>query len=611
MNYVKEIDGLRAVAVLSVVLFHVQYEWLGGGFVGVDVFFVISGFLISRIILNELDAGTFSVARFYERRIRRIAPALIAMLIVCTGFLVVLPPAESTAIRNALFAALFSASNFWFHLTTDYFRDNSFNPLLHTWSLSVEEQFYVALPPLLWLASRYAPRWRRALIVLALIASAVAAEWVVRGNASAAFYLPWLRAWELLAGTLLATVPPAAIGPRLRIALSHLGLLAIAAACLLYEKTLRFPGLSAALPVLGSCAVIAGAGQPSPANWLLGTAPMRFIGKISYSMYLVHWPLVCLVATIYGLTPKAKPAIVLLSIGLAWLSWRFVESPFRHSSNDPAQRARLFRNFVGVLAAVSASFMLITAAGRSVWHQFPAAEAYTRYLDGMKAEFAQNPCWLEGGKVEVPVFLQSACMRVEPAKRNVLLIGDSHSAHLIRALRTALSGLNVLHASRANCTPYPHPSPQTDGICVALMDTVYGDWLPATDPALDTVILSARWQPGEIASLETAVRRIEAIGRKVIVFGPSPEFRAMVPLALAYESMLSRQFGAGLVKGESFELDAMLAHDPVIAPHYFSLIQRLCPDHVCVTGSDGVSYYYDRDHLTEAGARIALHDLAP
>ena len=143
MNHIKEIDGLRAIAVLSVLLFHVEYPVFGGGFVGVDVFFVISGYLITRIILFDIDADRFSIKRFYERRIRRIAPALIATLLGCTLFLVILPPTEASAIRNALFSGLFSASNFLFYATTDYFSDNAYNPLLHTWSLSVEEQFYV------------------------------------------------------------------------------------------------------------------------------------------------------------------------------------------------------------------------------------------------------------------------------------------------------------------------------------------------------------------------------------------------------------------------------------------------------------------------------------
>lgn len=346
MNYLREIDGLRAIAVLAVLLFHVEYSSFKGGFVGVDVFFVISGYLITRIILTEIDAGVFSIKRFYERRIRRIAPALVATLLASTAFLVILPPAEATAIRNALFAGLFSASNFLFYSTTDYFSDNSYNPLLHTWSLSVEEQFYVLLPPTLLLLSLGSKRRRLLYMALAALASLIAAQLVVMSNPGAAFYLPWLRAWELLAGSLLAASALDRIPSPVKIALCVSGLAAVVTACLSYRQTMVFPGVSALLPVLGTCAVIASTGARSPVHALLGSPPLRFIGKISYSLYLVHWPIICFVSIFQPITPKAQIAICVASILLAWLSWRFVENPFR-------ERARPNRARVGLVGTYS------------------------------------------------------------------------------------------------------------------------------------------------------------------------------------------------------------------------------------------------------------------
>ncbi len=613
MNHIKEIDGLRAIAVLSVLLFHVEYPVFGGGFVGVDVFFVISGYLITRIILFDIDAGRFSIKRFYERRIRRIAPALIATLLGCTLFLVIQPPSEAEAIRNALFSGLFSASNFLFYATTDYFSDNAYNPLLHTWSLSVEEQFYVVLPPTLLLLSRGSKARRLAAMAVMAVASLVAAEWVVRSDASAAFYLPWLRAWELLAGSLLAGSRLDRIPASLKALLTTAGVAAIFTACLSYWNRMQFPGISALLPVLGTCAVIAGTGARSPVNWALGSAPMRFIGKISYSLYLVHWPVICFVVSVQALTPKSQIAICLLSVVLAWMSWRWVENPFRETpkaAGTAKQGNRLFRNFGLIVFATSLAIVAIGWMGRSLWLSVPKALAFANYLKYQErdSQFAGNPCFLKPGAPDLDAFT-AACLKIDPQRDNVLVLGDSHSVHLMTALREAHPAINFLQASASGCKPLLNAV--GSDYCVVLMRYMLERWLPQSPPELSAVLISARWEIGDQAALAGTLASLGKTGKRLALFGPSPEFRARLPLLLAYEEILGRPLAARLVKTERFELDRVYRRNPALAPVFLSVIDALCPQGQCQTHAGEVPLYFDRDHLTVEGARRAVAGWKP
>lgn len=347
IKYRPEIDGLRAVAVLSVMLFHGAVPGFSGGFVGVDVFFVISGFLITGILLKELQRGHFSLVAFYERRARRIMPALFVVLLfsVVVGWFV-LDPSAFRSLGSALIATVLFGSNILFWRVTSYFADAFENPLLHTWSLGVEEQFYLFFPLILLGLWKFLPRRLGPTLVMLAVISLCVSTWALgTGRQAAAFYLLPSRAFELLLGSLAAWVAfteklPMA-RPRAAQVFSLVGLISIISAIAVYDKTMPFPGWRALLPTFGALLIILYAWPQTLVGRLLGSRPLVAVGLISYSAYLWHQPVFAFVrAAEVKLTVLSSLALILFCLGLAWLSWRFVEQPFR--KHNVFSRGRVF-----------------------------------------------------------------------------------------------------------------------------------------------------------------------------------------------------------------------------------------------------------------------------
>jgi peptidoglycan/LPS O-acetylase OafA/YrhL len=338
-KYRADIDGLRAIAVMAVVLHHLSAPLVPGGYVGVDVFFVISGYLITNIISREIAEGKFTFSNFYERRARRIFPALFAMLAVTLiiGYFLLLPSDYVATMRAALGTLLFSSNIvFWREMAEGYFAatDVALNPLLHTWSLAVEEQYYVFFPFLLLLCYRYFRRHVALVLVACAIVSLAGAVLLIEKKSVAVFFLSPFRAWELLIGALLAlNAVPALKSRAVREIAAGAGLLAILVACFLYDSKTTFPGWTALAPVLGAAAIIhAGANGNSMAGRLLQWRPMVYTGLISYSLYLWHWPLIVLVRYFNGmeaLTSYLIAGLLVVSLALGSLSYHFIEQPFR------------------------------------------------------------------------------------------------------------------------------------------------------------------------------------------------------------------------------------------------------------------------------------------
>jgi len=299
LKYRPDIDGLRAVAVLAVLFFHTNIPGFSGGFVGVDIFFVISGFLITSIIIREIQQGTFSIARFYERRIRRIFPALFPVMAfsVAAGFYLMDAKALNDFGKSIASTTLFS-SNILFCHQSGYFDAPALEkPLLHTWSLAVEEQFYILFPLALAFIRQRAKERYLLWISLALSISLAASIWAVFAKPTQAFYLMQFRAWELLTGSLLALgVIPKPESARLQNALSALGLALVVYCIGFYSEKTLFPGQNAILPVLGAAMIIHGNGNDNKGNGVIGKLlsirPLVAVGLISYSLYLWHWPIV-------------------------------------------------------------------------------------------------------------------------------------------------------------------------------------------------------------------------------------------------------------------------------------------------------------------------------
>ena len=621
-NYRPDIDGLRAVAVLAVVLNHLSASWVPGGYVGVDVFYVISGYLITRIIRREMAEGRFTFIGFYERRARRIFPALFAVLAVTlvAGWFVLLP-SDYLATLRATLGTLFFSSNmvFWRDLAEGYFApDAKLNPLLHTWSLGVEEQFYVFFPLLLLGGYRYARKQIFWILLGCALASLLGAALLLKGHSVAVFFLAPFRAWELFAGALLALgVVPAVRRPALRHALAAAGLAAVLLACFGYGASTPFPGIAALLPVLGAAAIIhAGASGPTWAGRLLQWRPVVYIGLISYSLYLWHWPLVVLAQYVNGMGPLTPylPSLLLASLLLGSLSYHYIEQPFRRQGRL-TQRQFVF--------STSAASMVVLAllAGVGVMKDGYAArfDATVVKLDQARVPpIPYKQCdgrtpltWCTLGRPEGPV--------------TMLLWGDSHMLQWAAALQTVLAeeGQRAVLASASYCPPMFDVESSVKQDCGSTNLAVKNYLL--THREVHTVVMTGRWlsyfQNGSVLAetrdqsshgvtaaeraLAATLQWLRQHGRRVIVIGPVPEYDKSVPLALAQEAITGRRLLRSSAADQRekyepfFKVVAAVSPGPIF--RYLDPIQWFCRDD-CVTMKDSVSLYRDSNHLSVAGA---------
>jgi peptidoglycan/LPS O-acetylase OafA/YrhL len=364
MKYRREIDGLRALAVLPVMLFHAGFASFGGGFVGVDVFFVISGYLITTILLAELEQGRFSIVNFYERRARRILPALFVVMLACLPFAWWwLMPVFMRDFSASLVAVPLSVSNILFWQETGYFDTVAeLKPLLHTWSLAVEEQYYLLFPLFLMLTWKLGKRWTGTLLALAGLASLSLAQWASAAKPAAGFFLLPTRGWELLIGAFAAFYLSRRVRPEpgrgVAEACGWLGLALISYPIFAYDMTTPFPGVYALAPTVGTLLVILFATERTTIGRIIGNRLFVGIGLISYSAYLWHQPLFAFYKHADG--EGGKPAyllLMLLTLGLAYLSWRYVELPFR----DKTRFGR--RTIFGLSGLMIAFFVAFGAAG--------------------------------------------------------------------------------------------------------------------------------------------------------------------------------------------------------------------------------------------------------
>ncbi len=634
--YRAEIDGLRALAVLAVVLFHARIPGFSGGFVGVDVFFVVSGYLITRLIRGESEAGTFSLARFYERRVRRIMPALFAVLAACAAAALILLPGDLERFAKSLAAVVAFVSNVLFWRWSGYFEPAAASsPLLHTWSLAVEEQFYIAFP----LCAAFLARRGRgmAIAALALVAlgSFAYSVWASTHDPSAAFYSPLSRAWELMLGALLAfeAVPPnrsAIFGD----ALAGLGLLLILSSVVLLTDAPPFPGVNALAPCLGTALVIYGTQSPtSRVARLLGLKPIVAVGLISYSLYLWHWPLIVF-GTYYVLDPAwlmpVRIAMALLAFPLAWLSWRMIERPFRGPAGLWPRRALFVRAGVASLAFAALGF-----AGYA--------------LNGLPQRFDMSVRRLAAGAAvpdyacvnQPPETFDAKCRIGDHALRpRFALWGDSHAAVYARALdaparKHAVSGYDFT----AFGTP-PLLALAADGVMVqsalARNEQVM-KVLARERPRV--VILAAEWPvyfQNPLDDPRTAPRK-HGIG-----YPPQRMFQVLERTALALKRLgIAVYFVedvplAALSAPDSLAKARVLGHTQAIEPrtsdyvrangfiraaamrlerrgllHIVTPARLLCGAQTCRITENGVPLYFDTNHLSERGASLVSSLFAP
>jgi peptidoglycan/LPS O-acetylase OafA/YrhL len=464
-TYRPEIDGLRAIAILVVVLYHAGLGF-PGGFIGVDVFFVISGYLITSLILKDLQNERFSLRNFWERRIKRIVPAatVLVVSVLVAGWFLLLPDDYADLGRSALSQAVFGA-NIYFYKTLDYFDAAADEkPLLHTWSLAVEEQFYLLFPFVVVLLLRSAFfRTRKGLILLfasGALASFALSVWSVKVAPLASFYLLPSRSWELLLGSVIALVPRP---PDLRAknwifgVLAWSGVAAIVLASTVYTSDTPFPGIAALLPVIGAALFIWASnrhecmGSGFSARALLATRPAVFIGLISYSLYLWHWPLLAFATYIgvVGLPLSTRLGLVFLSFVLAVLSWRFVETPLRHGAS--ISRSRIYAGGVASVAVIALLSASIMATGG-----FPGRvdAEILRIADVRLQRPEMDEIGLDRVKRDEVITLAAG----DEVSARLLLWGDSHAW----SVAPAVADLCRKHGLKGTAIYYPATPPLVD-----------------------------------------------------------------------------------------------------------------------------------------------------
>jgi len=610
MNYRADIDGLRAIAVLPVVLFHADIALFGGGFVGVDVFFVISGYLITSLITQEIREGRFSLIGFYERRARRILPALFTVMLVSLAVApLALSPRRLAEFGESVIATTLFSSNILFWMQAGYFdAPAEFKPLLHTWSLAVEEQFYIIFPLALLLSARFAgARWRLFVSAAAVISFAVS-SWGAVYNPSAAFYLPQSRMWELMLGALLALRLAPPIGSAVwREAASVAGLALIAWGVFQFTETTPFPGFNAALPCIGAALLIhAGGSGPSHVARLLSQRAVVFVGLISYSLYLWHWPAFVFSRALLqrDLSAIETAGVVAFSVIAAIVSWRFVERPFRGRQAVLSRRA-LFSGASGFAAAIVAFGALGTSTDGWQFGRFSRAVAGDNPFSEL---YNYRTCFL-GRDQRVSAWQAGACFITEGMSENALLWGDSFAAHYVPGLKanSAAWSHNILQYTAGSCAPIFGWDPTVAPNCKA-----FNEQVEAVIERFDikTVIVAAQWnlafdmglRPADIAA---TVHRLRERGLTVVIIGQTPVFRADTEWLAARGQFADRapvEFDANINRLILANSAEALFVDP---------LQLLCEGPICRFRTAGNAYFGDSNHLTVFGSEWFVDRFMP
>ena len=610
-KYRPDIDGLRALAVIPVVLFHAGISLFEGGFVGVDVFFVISGYLITLKIKEDCELGKFSILRFYERRIRRIFPALFVLLLSSfIAALVLFMPVELKRFSLSMAGAALSVSNFVFFREGGYFDGPSeFKPLLHTWSLGIEEQFYIFFPFLFALIFRKGLKFTTNVVFFLAISSFLLCIFITAKHQQAAFYLLPFRAWELLAGSLLTLkIFPNIKQRQLRniISIAALGLIILP--MLTYTKATPFPGFYAIFPVLGAALLIQIGAKGSVVSFLLRAKPLVFVGLISYSLYLWHWPLFSFTRYyLYG-EPElfVKICVIFLSFLFAYLSWKWVEQPFRIPGKIYSRKKIFSGAFVAIFGVLTLACVGYFTQGLPQ-RLSPAAQHYAAMLDKELyfGIYDRGGCFLDYDQTaaDYDLALCSNVSELDKNKEKILIYGDSFAAHYYPALRI---NNNVQQYTATSCRPFKTGSERCDNI----YDRFITNILPVTDAKV--IVIAAFWEPwflklGEeefAAKLNETLQQVAKYNKQVVLVGQTPVYKREVPYILAIR-------GGGvnpvnLLEAKDFtKLNFALAkiaqsnNAIFVNPYEFA-----CQGNKCTAAQEGMPFHWDVGHLTLEGSKF-------
>jgi peptidoglycan/LPS O-acetylase OafA/YrhL len=618
MNYRREIDGLRALAVIPVILFHAGFQTFSGGFSGVDVFFVISGYLITSIILTEQQAGTFTLLNFYERRARRILPALFVVLLAC------LPFAWFGLYRNDLdqfSASLVSVttfiSNFYFWRSSSYFDTASeLKPLLHTWSLAVEEQYYLLFPVFLMLVRKAGTRWIVSLLAAVAISSLCLAQWASSNTPSLNFYLLPTRFWELLTGGFIAYYfcwrPQAEHGKAVSQFGSALGLALIVYSMLAFDIRTPFPSFYTLAPTLGASLIILFATHETLVGKVLGSKWAVGMGLVSYSAYLWHHPLFAFVRYENVDEPPHWLMAILsvIAIALAYFSWKYIETPFRKKRFS--RRTIFISSLAGLLFFAFSGYALprlkttypLTVEEQKIY-------AYMSY--DFAGETRRNICFLDSA-TQGPSSFPDECNKIDTKMPTLLLWGDSHAAALSVGLRS-LHG-NVIQYTADSCPPIVGRDFVTARYCSAINHFVL-DEIARIKP--NDVVMDAYWYAygNRISLLSSTLEAVHnaSPSSRITLVGNVPVWPGSLPLLmLKHRIPFENPIYVRLSSYQNLKsLDAKLqALTEIKGAHFVSALEVFCKDELCqaTTLEDGALALttFDYAHLTKAASRqLARH----
>lgn len=631
-KYRRDIDGLRAVAVLSVLAFHGFPHALTGGFVGVDVFFVISGFLISSILFENFEADRFSYIEFYSRRIRRIFPALVTVLVLVylAGWFLLFAEEFKSLGKHTAGGAGFVA-NLFLYMERGYFDSSAeAKPLLHLWSLGVEEQFYIFWPLLLGLV------WKRRInflgVTLAIaLASFVYNLYMVGRDADAAFYSPLTRFWELMMGGMLAywymhRRPAAATPGNWR---SAVGLILIAGSVLLLSKNNVFPGVWALFPTLGAALIISAAPGAWVNRYILGHPVMVWVGVISYPLYLWHWPLLAFARIDEGHAtgPVVRLTELALSFPLAWLTYRLIENPIRRS-RSPRPVIALAVSMALIFCVGSVTFLKSGFEFRAAARNFPV----TPVGEFTASRTSDGSCERLFHKEKVK---EEVCLANDP-RPQILVVGDSHAMALNAAAYLKEVPLKTLLVSGVACPPYsqvaftPNAATNFGNNCAAIAADELK--MAAAIPSITTVIVATHFgdldrfsyadTQGHPLTIEEAflngnealIAQLQALKKRVIFIIDVPA------LKIAPQNCVPRLFKPDppscnlpepVALEEQKQYRRWVAELATAIPSlsFYDAFKALCDDSTC-RARDGDSFFYqDNDHLSVRGSLLVLDDL--
>ncbi|MBK9305963.1 MAG: acyltransferase [Nitrospira sp.] len=617
MKYRPEIDGLRAIAVIPVILFHAGMPLFTGGFIGVDIFFVISGYLITTIILTELEAGKFSILHFYERRARRILPALFLVLGLCLPFAWLwLMPADLSEFTGSVLAVLCFSANIYFWRQSDYFDSaTELKPLLHTWSLGVEEQFYVFFPIFLLLAWRMRRSGIVGLLVIGSLLSLALAQYGTGLKPVATFFLLPTRGWELAIGSLIAfhltdTVRhkekehfPSALSQILSLA----GLGLIIYSILVFHKETPFPSLYTLVPTAGAALLILFARPNTVVGRVLAGRFLVAVGLVSYSAYLWHQPLFSFARhrSLTDLNPVVIASLVALTFGLAYLTWRFVERPFRQKA--VVSKRVLWGSAAGcalIIASFAVGLQVTVGEFQSNIHRESQAQfrAYTCMFepDQTHQTLLENRCHQPPGPAS-----QKAVESLSTSKRYVLY-GDSLAAHLYPGLVSKIRESQIVQLTGGACRAIRSVDTPR---CLDFYDWFVDEYIP--NNAADRILVSSSWlsdyeRLGDKTFREKLRDLFERLqGNRVLVYSMAASLK--VDVHRYYHKL--ETFGHAVPSNLIMEGDDLTVVNSVLREEaarfgfeFVDIEEQFCSKSQCLVAKDGVLQFSDARHLTVAGS---------